>query len=100
MARVGPFYYVINGCIREVHVWQSREECAKANGMADKFECDSCKQTFAPEEKKGSITLDAIGSNFMPSINPKIKLDLCTGCFDKYHAQFIAINPQLAPFRG
>lgn len=101
MARVGPFYYVIHGTVQEVHVWQTREECEKANGiMADIFECDSCKNCLDPSEKRGTITLDAIGSHVMPSMNPKIKLDLCKACFDKYHSQFIAITPSLAPFRG
>ncbi len=100
MARVGPFYYVIDGSIQQVHVWQTREECAKANSMADKFECDSCKETFDPEQKRGSVTLDAINSDIMPSLNPKIKLDLCNKCFEKYHNMFINITPKLAPFRG
>ncbi len=68
--------------------------------MADKFECDSCKKTFNPDQKRGSITLEAIGADVMPSLNPKIKLDLCVGCFQQYHDKFIHINPQLAPFRG
>lgn len=100
MARVGPFYYPINGVITPIHPWHTREECEKANNMADKFECDSCKGMFNPDQKKGTLTLDAINSNIMPSLNPKITLDLCTGCFDKHHAKFIAINPELAPFRG
>jgi hypothetical protein len=68
--------------------------------MADKFECDSCKKIWEPTQKRGTITLDAIGSATMPSLNPKITLDLCNGCFDKYLQAFIHINPQLAPFRG
>lgn len=100
MGRRGPFFYVINGVIEQISPWETHEECAKANNMADKFECDSCKEMFNPDQKKGTLTLDAINSNIMPSLNPKITLDLCTGCFDKYHAKFISINPQLAPFRG
>lgn len=93
--RRGPFFYVINGIVQEIHAWETREEC-----MADKFECDSCKQTYNPEEKRGTITLDAIGSDVMPSVNPKIKLDLCKTCFVKFHGQFVHINPLLAPFTG
>lgn len=68
--------------------------------MADKFECDSCKEIKEPTEKRGTLTLDAKMSDVMPSLNPKITLDLCTVCFQKYYDKFVEINPQLAPFRG
>lgn len=68
--------------------------------MADKFECDSCKEIKDPDQKRGTITLAAHNWETLPHANPKITLDLCRTCFEKYHNMFVSINPQLAPFRG
>lgn len=68
--------------------------------MAAKFECDSCKEVKDPDEKRGTITLAADGWDSLPHQNPKLVLDLCRTCFDKYHNMFVHITPKLAPFRG
>lgn len=68
--------------------------------MADKFECDSCKEVFDLDQKRGYIELVAKGWDTLPHANFKGRLDLCNGCFDKYQAQFVNVNPQLKPFSG
>lgn len=68
--------------------------------MADKFECDSCKQIFNPEQKRGYIELKANGWDSMPHANFSGRLDLCNGCFEQYQAKFIQVTPALKPFRG
>jgi hypothetical protein len=68
--------------------------------MADKFECDSCKKIFDPDQKRGHVELKAIGWDSLPHANFSARLDLCKGCFDKYQAMFIQITPSLKPFRG
>ena len=68
--------------------------------MANKFECDSCKELFEPDMKRGYIELNAINSDILPHANFRAKLDLCNGCFNKYQQMFININPLLKPFTG
>jgi hypothetical protein len=68
--------------------------------MADKFQCDSCKQMFKPLEKRGTIELKADGSDVLPHANFVGKLDLCNTCFAKYEQMFIHVNPELTPFVG
>ncbi len=68
--------------------------------MADKFECDSCKQIYDPDQKRGTLELKAIGWDSMPHANFSGRLDLCVKCFNEYQAKFQHINPALTPFRG
>ncbi len=68
--------------------------------MAEKFECDSCKNIFNPDQKRGYVELKAIGWETLPHANFSPRLDLWLGCFVKYQAKFVEITPSLKPFRG
>lgn len=68
--------------------------------MADKFECDSCKQLKSPDEKRGTLELKAFGCDTLPHANFSGKLEICGICFSKYQKMFMDINPMLAAKMG